>query len=156
MQMSNDNRDLVVIRQIMALQNKTTKELNDLWDKMFGIPPAVASRQHIIAKLAYRIQELAYGGLDEATENKIQAAVREISRSKKSGEKPFKKFMPMIGTKIVKEYRGAMHEVMVISNGFSYAGAVYSSLSAVAQKITGTKWNGYKFFQLSRSEHNSF
>ena len=156
MQMNDDNRGLIVIKQIMALQNRTTKELNELWDKMFGIPPAVASRQHIIAKLAYRIQELAYSGLDEATENKIQAAVREISRPKKSGEKSFKKFIPMIGTKIVKEYRGAMHEVMVVSNGFSYAGAVYSSLSAVAQKITGTKWNGYKFFQLSRSEHNSF
>jgi hypothetical protein len=154
--MSNDKRDLVVIRQIMALQNKTTKELNDLWDKMFGIPPAVASRQHMIAKLAYRIQELAYGGLDEATENKIQAAVREISRPKKANEKPYKKFMPMLGTRIVKEYRGTMHEIMVVSNGFAYAGAIYSSLSAVAQKITGTKWNGYKFFQLSRSEHNSF
>jgi hypothetical protein len=154
--MSNDKRDLVVIRQIMALQNKTTKELNDLWDKMFGIPPAVASRQHMIAKLAYRIQELAYGGLDESTEDKIQAAVREISKPKKTNEKSYKKFMPMLGTRIVKEYRGAMHEVMVVSNGFAYAGAIYSSLSAVAQKITGTKWNGYKFFQLSRSEHNSF
>jgi hypothetical protein len=154
--MSNDKRDLVVIRQIMALQNKTTKELNELWDKMFGIPPAVASKQHMIAKLAYRIQELAYGGLDEATENKIQAAVREISKPRKTNEKPYKKFMPMLGTRIIKEYRGATHEVMVVSNGFAYAGAIYSSLSAVAQKITGTKWNGYKFFNLSRSEHNSF
>jgi hypothetical protein len=146
--MSNDKRDLVVIRQIMALQNKTTKELNDLWDKMFTMPPAVASKQHIIAKLAYRIQELAYGGLDEATENKIQAAVREISKPKKANEKPYKKFMPMLGTRIVKEYRGSTHEVMVVSNGFAYAGAIYSSLSAVAQKITGTKWNGLKFFNL--------
>ncbi|MDR2723661.1 MAG: DUF2924 domain-containing protein [Holosporaceae bacterium] len=154
--MSNDKRDLVVIRQIMALQNKTTKELHDLWDKMFSVPPAVASKQHMIAKLAYRMQELAYGGLDEATENKIQAAVREISKPRKINEKPYKKFLPMLGTRIVKEYRGAMHEVMVVSNGFAYAGAIYSSLSAVAQKITGTKWNGYKFFQLSRSEHNSF
>jgi hypothetical protein len=154
--MSDDKRDLMVIRQIMPLQNKTTKELNDLWDKMFGIPPVVASKQHMIAKLAYRIQELAYGGLDEATENKIQAAVREISMPRKANEKPLKKFMPMLGTKIVKEYRGATHEVMVVSNGFAYGGSVYSSLSAVAQKITGTKWNGYKFFNFSRSEHNSF
>jgi hypothetical protein len=55
----------------------------------------------------------------------------------------------MIGTRIVKEYRGKMHEVTVVSDEFAYSGAIFSSLSAVAQKITGTKWNGIKFFNLN-------
>jgi hypothetical protein len=101
----------------------------------------------MIAKLAYRIQELAYGGTDEATENKIQAAVREISRPKNYGS--LRKFTPMVGTKIVKEYRGQIHEILVVSDGFAYAGAIFSSLSAIANKITGTKWNGIKFFNLN-------
>ncbi len=54
----------------------------------------------------------------------------------------------MIGTKIIKEYRGANHEILVVPDGFSYAGEVYKSISAVAMKITGTKWNGVKFFNL--------
>jgi hypothetical protein len=127
----------------MALQNKSTKELNDLWDKMFGVPPAVASKQHMIAKIAYRIQELAYGGVDEATKNKIQVAAKEIKRPKAVCSK---KFRPMIGTKIMKEYKGNIIEVLVVSDGFSYAGEVYKSLSSIATKITGTKWNGLKFF----------
>jgi hypothetical protein len=141
--MSNNNRDLRIVRQIMGLQDKKTSELKLLWSKMFDHPPAIDSRQHMIAKLAYRIQELAYGGTDEATERKIQAAAREIKRPKALGSK---KFRPMIGTKIVKEYRGALIEVLVIHDGFSYAGEVYKSLSTIATKITGTKWNGLKFF----------
>jgi hypothetical protein len=144
---TDNKQDLAVVKQIVALQSKSAKELHDFWYKMFSHPPAVDSRQHMIAKLAYRIQELAYGGTDETTENKIQAAVREISRPKSSGS--FRKFTPMIGTRIVKEYRGKMHEVTVVSDGFVYAGAVYSSLSAIANKITGTKWNGIKFFNLN-------
>jgi hypothetical protein len=142
--MSNDSRDLVVIKQIMALQNKTTKDLNDLWDKMFGTPPAVASRQHIIAKLAYRIQELAYGGIDAGTEQKLIAGVRELDKPKSKT----KKYSPMVGTKIVKEYKGKIHEVLVVEDGFAYGGTIFNSLSAVAQKITGTKWNGLKFFNV--------
>ena len=138
-------QDLSVIKQVMDLQNKSLREFDKLWAKMFDHPPAIASREYMISKLAYRIQELAYGGIDDATENKIKAAAKEISKTKKA---PTRKFCPMIGTKIVKEYKGANHEVFVIPDGFSYCGEVYNSLSAVAGKITGTKWNGVKFFNL--------
>ena len=97
----------------------------------------------MIAKIAYRIQELAYGGVDEATKSKIQAAAREIKRPKAGNRK---RFNPMIGTKIMKEYKGKMIEVLVVNDGFSYSGEVYKSLSSIATKITGTKWNGLKFF----------
>ena len=59
-----------------------------------------------------------------------------------------RKFCPMIGTKIVKEYRDKIHEVVVVNDGFAYEGMVYKSLSAIATKITGTKWNGLKFFEV--------
>jgi hypothetical protein len=55
----------------------------------------------------------------------------------------------MVGTKIVKEYKGKTHEVTVVEEGFSYGGAIFKSLSAVAQKITGTKWNGLRFFNIN-------
>ena len=56
------------------------------------------------------------------------------------------KFSPMIGTKITKKYNDQMIEIVVVNNGFAYDGEVYKSLSAIATKITGTKWNGLKFF----------
>jgi hypothetical protein len=52
----------------------------------------------------------------------------------------------MIGTKIMKEYKGNVIEVLVVPDGFSYAGEIYKSLSSIATRITGTKWNGLKFF----------
>ena len=110
---------------------------------MFDHVPAISSREYMIAKIAYRIQELAYGGVDEATKSKIQAAAKEVKRPKAMSNK---KFRPMIGTKIMKEYRGKMLEILVVHDGFSYAGEVYKSLSSIATRVTGTKWNGLKFF----------
>ena len=142
--MNNAQRqDLNIIKRIMALQDKKKEELKELWKKMFDHVPAISSREHMIAKIAYRIQELAYGGVDEATKSKIQAAAKEIKRPKATCSK---KFRPMIGTKIMKEYRGNVIEVLVVHDGFSYAGEVYKSLSSIATKITGTKWNGLRFF----------
>ncbi len=137
--------DLTVIKQIVALQNQSTKQLEELWYKLFDCPPAVYSKPHMIGKLAYKIQELAYGGLDERTEAKIRAAERDVSRPKKTLKK---KYMPMVGTKIVKNYRDKTHEILVVDDGFAYEGVVYSSFSAIAQIITGTKWNGLKFFNI--------
>jgi hypothetical protein len=142
----HSEQDLKLIRQIMELQNKKTAELKALWDKMFDRPPAVSSREHMISKLAYRIQELAYGGIDEVTANKIQTAAKKIKNPKnqQSG-----KFNPMVGTKIVKDYKGKLIEVFVVDGGFAYAGEIYKSLSSIATKITGTKWNGLKFFNVT-------
>jgi hypothetical protein len=50
--------------------------------------------------------------------------------------------------RVQKEYRGQIHEILVVNDGFAYAGAVYGSLSAIATKIAGTKWNGLKFFNI--------
>ena len=102
-------QNLSVIKQIMGLQNKKKHDLKVLWDKMFDHVPAVSSREYMIAKIAYRIQELAYGGVDEATKSKIQAAAREIKRPKAVSKK---RFNQMIGTKIMKEYKGKMIEIL--------------------------------------------
>jgi hypothetical protein len=141
--MASKNEDFKIMRQIMSLQDKKLPELKTLWQKMFDHVPAVSSREYMIAKIAYRVQELAYGGIDEVTKDKIQAVAREIKRPKAVCSK---KFRPMIGTKIMKEYKGNVIEVLVVQDGFSYAGEIYKSLSAIATKITGTKWNGVKFF----------
>ena len=139
---SNTQNALSIIKQIIALQSMNEDSLLSMWDKFFDYKPEVSSRQHIISKIAYKIQELVYGGVDPATEEKIREQAKNTSlRSKKK-----KKFQPQIGTKIVKEYHEKTYEVLVVDDGFAYEGEVFKSLSAIANKITGTKWNGLKFF----------
>ena len=144
--MIQKEQDLTVVKQVMSLKFKTLNDLIKLWHSMFDKPPVFRSRQYLIPKLAYRIQELAYGGVDIKTEKAIASAVKELDKNKRKSNK----YAPSIGTKIVKEYRGQIHEVLAVENGFAYGGTVFKSLSAIATKITGTKWNGLKFFNVGR------
>ena len=142
--MIQKEQDLTVVKQVMSLKFKTLNDLVKLWNSMFDKPPVFRSRQYLIPKLAYRIQELAYGGVDIKTEKAIASAVKELDKNKRKSNK----YAPSIGTKIVKKYRGQIHEVLAVENGFAYGGKVFKSLSAIATKITGTKWNGLKFFNV--------
>lgn len=132
--------DYQVIKQIMRLKTLSLTELSDLWFSLYTHKPISDSKMYMIPQLAYRIQELAYGGENEDTKRKIQQVAHDISRGKK------KSYRPLLGTKIVKEYKDKLHEIFVVNEGFSYNGRVYNSLSAIAQQITGTKWNGLVFF----------
>lgn len=135
--------DLAVIKQVMTLQNMDSDELTSLWSKFFDFPPEISSKEYMMGRLAYKIQEMAYGDTDPGTEEKIKECMKKVQRPL---DKKTRKFMPMIGTQIKKEYRGELHEVLVVPEGFSYKNEVFKSLSAIAAKITGTKWNGPKFF----------
>jgi len=145
---SNTKNDLSIIKQIIALKSMDENSLRNMWDKFFDCKPEVSSRQHMVAKIAYKIQELAYGGVDPATEEKIREQAKKTSLK---NQKKKKKFQPQVGTKIVKEYHDKTYEVLVVNDGFAYEGAIFKSLSAIANKITGTKWNGLKFFGVSAS-----
>ena len=145
----NTKQDLSVIKQVAALQSMKNAELETVWHKLFDHPPEVASRQYMIGKLAYKIQELAYGGVDSETENKIKAGAKRILTPTDQKKKACR-FTPMIGTTITKEYHGKVHEVLVVNDGFAYNNEIYRSLSAIATKIAGTRWNGLKFFGVKK------
>ncbi|MDR2781118.1 MAG: DUF2924 domain-containing protein [Holosporaceae bacterium] len=141
--MTNEH-DLNIIKQVLKLKTMSLNDLRDLWYSLYKHDPISDSKMYMIPQLAYRIQELAYGGTDEATERKIQQVAHDISKGKK------KTYKALLGTKIVKEYKDKLHEIFVVAEGFSYNGRVYSSLSAIAQQITGTKWNGLVFFGVKK------
>ena len=139
--------DICTISYIMKLQKQSERELRTIWRIMFDNEPEIISRKYMIGRLAHKIQELAHGnGIDPEIENKIKACAKKLTREKTIASKKEHKFNPIAGAKIVKEYKGNVYEIMVVEDGFSYAGIVYKSLSAIATKITGTKWNGLKFF----------
>ncbi|MFT5114094.1 MAG: hypothetical protein ACI8P9_003427, partial [Parasphingorhabdus sp.] len=94
---------------------------------------------------AWRIQELAYGGLSPETKERIEQRVRIRDKPK-----PGKIQRPAVGTKLIREHKGVEHHVTVTRNGFEYQGRTFRSLSHIAREITGTRWSGPLFFGLSR------
>ena len=133
--MNNAQRqDLHIIKQIMALESKNTEELTKLWRTFYDYEPMSYSKSYLMSKIACRIQEEAYGALSTAARKRMDQMSETIN-----GSIVKKKYRPLIGSKIIKEYRNKTHEIAVLEGGFAYEGEVFKSLSSVAQHITGTK-----------------
>jgi hypothetical protein len=147
-----------VMAQVAALPAMPIKELKAMWRDLYGKEPPPYNRAYIVKRLAYRIQELAYGGLSEAARFKMRAILDEIGadalaspRGGATGKtKKRRAETPVVGTRLVREWHGERHEVTVVEGGFAYSGQRYRSLSAIARAITGTQWNGWVFFRLKQ------
>lgn len=136
-----------IIRQVIDLQNKSSAELREMYEVLFSeAPPYNSTKEHLRPKLAYRMQELALGGVNADTKEKLE---RMANGATPASVRSHTDLLP--GTKVCREWNGVMHEVEVKKNCFEYQGKSYRSLSAVARQITGTRWNGPKFFKLRRS-----
>jgi len=92
-----------------------------------------------VKALAYDIQVKAFGGLSARTIRALKAAARP-------GSGPATARLPARGSRLVREWNGALHEVEVLDDGYHWRGQRFRSLSAIAQVITGTKWSGPRFF----------
>jgi hypothetical protein len=141
-----------VLAQLAALPEKTPAELKQLWRDLYDREPPSGNKPFLIKRLAYRIQELAYGGLSARAEAKLNVLVEEEDRRVKGLPVVRKGDRPIAGTRLIRQWQGVEHCVTVLDDGFEYQGAKYRSLSAIARAITGTRWNGPAYFGLrSRS-----
>lgn len=97
--------------------------------------------------IAHRLQEKAYGGLSRETQRLLNQMVKAMMQSGNTGriELP-RRIKP--GSELVRSWKGRTYKVTVVANGYSYDGTFFASLSEIANKITGTRWNGPKFFGL--------
>jgi hypothetical protein len=135
-----------VLAQLAALPAKTTAELKQLWRELYDREPPLFKRDFLVKRLAYRIQELAYGGLSARAEAKLDRLIAEEEArlngklAKRRGDRP------ITGTRLIREWQGVEHAVTVLDDGYEYQGRPYRSLSAIARAITGTRWNGPVFF----------
>ena len=137
-----------VLAQLSALPSKTTPELKQLWRDLYDREPPSYNKQFLVKRLAYRIQELAYGGLSARAEAKLNELIQEEDRRLK-GKLPVRKGdRTIVGTRLIREWQGVEHSATVLDDGFEYQGRRYKSLSAVARAITGTRWNGPLFWGL--------
>jgi Protein of unknown function (DUF2924) len=142
------SRDLEVARRLEALSDLTPDELRKEWRRLYRSQPPRVSRDLLVRAIAYRLQELRYGGLNKATSRKLVAVVQ----SWRSDEEIAPESTPRIraGARLVREWNGRTHTVTVEEDGFTYGRRKYPSLSAIARDITGARWSGPRFFGLAR------
>jgi hypothetical protein len=137
-----------VLGRLAALQALPTAALKQQWWELFGKEPPPWNRAYIQSRLAYRIQELAYGGLKPETRARLEALGEQLDGGNVVLRRIRADNRPLPGTRLVREYDGVQHVVTVLPDGFDFEGRPYRSLSAVARHITGTRWNGWTFFGL--------
>ena len=155
---SSNQRSNPIVRQVADLRNLSQEELKNLWRTLYGTEPPAHNKAHLVSRLAYRIQELTYGGISETAKAKMKAIMEASGLDENGGEPRTKRLratgrkdQPVVGTRIVRDWNGQTHEVIVVHGGFQYDGRLFRSLTAVAEAITGSHWNGRAFFGLAKS-----
>ena len=137
-----------VLARLAALKTTPTPALKQQWRELFGKEPPPYNRRFLESRLAYRIQELAYGGLKPEIIERLEALGEQLDGGNISVRKQRVDDRPIAGTRLIREWQGVEHCVTVRDEGFEYQGRPFQSLSAVARAITGTRWTGWVFFGL--------
>ncbi len=155
-----------IATRIQKLRKMSVSELRDKHVELFGIETRSRHKDQLFKRLAWRIQELKYGGLSDRAKVRAEQIANDLDarflppRKRKGTENSPHEILPMSvlttgaypapGTILSREYHGEIHQVTVLDRGFEYQGKVYRSLSGIATAITGTQWNGYLFFGLKK------
>ena len=138
------------------MSDLSAAELERIWQHHLSdkvpdhLPKSVLSRL-----LAYRLQVEQHGGLSKKTLAYLKAIEVDL-RDGKAPETPYpdeQKLKP--GCQLIREHEGTDHRVTVIDGGYQWTGKTFTSLSAVAKAITGTNWNGHRFFGLKGKASSS-
>ena len=140
------NPDPAIETEVARIHVMNIAELRALWRvRMKGDPPKAFGPDLLRRSLAYNVQEDAYGGLDA----KISRLLNQlIAQSAKNNGKLVLARRIKAGAVLVREWKGKHHRVTVLEEGFSFEDKPYENLSEIARTITGTRWNGPRFFGL--------
>src|SRR5687768_1010602 len=120
-----------VLAQLAALKTAPIGDLRQKWRELFEREPPLYNRRYLESRLAYRIQELAYGGLKPETIERLEALADQLEG--KRGKRRAIESRPIAGTRLIREWRGVEHCVTVREEDFEYQGKPYASLSAIAR-----------------------
>ena len=136
---------LSVAAQVAALPSLPTPELWSLWDRYFPRRPENPNRSYLESRVAYKLQEQAFGGLSAETQHRLVNIGMRHSKIKGRLKSNDIELAP--GTVLFREWGERDHKVTVTAEGsFEYEGKLFKSLSAVARQISGTPWSGPLFF----------
>jgi hypothetical protein len=149
--MSRALRDVTACREALArLPELALSELRQQWRALYKSEASPhLSRELLLRAFAYRLQEVALGGLRPECQRQLRHIAQQFNET---GEIRRRARLELkSGTRLVREWQGRIYEVLVLDDGFSWQGTYYPSLSAVARKITGTAWSGPLFFGLKQN-----
>src|ERR1700716_2614426 len=142
--------DAALETEIGRLPALSLLELRNRWKTLFGHSAPKSLRRNFLARaVAYQMQVEAYGGLSVATKRRL----REIAHAVRTGDANAMLGSTRIkpGTQMIRQWQNTTHTVTALVEGFEWNGRTYKSLSAVANAITGTNWNGFAFFGIKRA-----
>ena len=137
-----------VLAQLAALKGAPAAALKAKWRALFDTEPPPYNRRFLESRLAYRIQELAYGGLKKEPVERLRVLARQYDGKTGGRSKARSDRLPIAGTRLVREWQGVQHCVTIRGDDFEFQGRPYKSLSAIAREITKVRWNGWVFFGL--------
>ena len=140
--------DAAVLARLTELKTMDVAALKARWRDLFAAAPPPYNRTFLERRLAYRIQELAFGGLKPETIARLEALGEQLDGGNMMVRRKCADDRPIAGTRLIREWQGIEHTVTVIIDGYEWQGRPYKSLSSVARAITGTRWNGWIFFGL--------
>ena len=140
-----------VLARIVALKSMPIDQLKKTWRDLYSTEPPAYNRRFLENRLAYRLQELAYGGLKTSTVKRLEQLGEQLDGGKVKVRSRRVDSRPIAGTRLIREWQETPHEVIVHCDHFEYQGCPYKSLSSIAKLITGTVWNGWAFFGLKKA-----
>jgi hypothetical protein len=147
--------------RLRALDQMTVGDLAEKYREVFGESTRKRNKQYLRKRIAWRIQELAEGGLSQRALERIEQLAPEapvrwrqpVVRKDGAGGQAVPLAtpardprLPPVGAVLTRQHDGVEHKVTVLVDGFGYQGERHRSLSKVARVITGTPWNGFLFF----------
>ena len=136
-------------RNLAGLADLDTASLRCEWRRLYRSHPPVHIRRDLLTlAIAWKLQERVYGGLTAAQKHKLAGLAEELRTNGDLSGSPSIRVKP--GMRLVREWRGETHSVLVLEDGFEWNGERHPSLSAIAREITGTLWSGPRFFGLRR------
>lgn len=141
---------MTIIGKLAAIQAMDIGDLKKEWRRLFETEPPAFNRKTLEARLAYRIQELAFGGLSKDTRRRLKDLGERVDGGDPLIRHARVDNRPATGTQLIREWKGEEQVVTVTPAGYEWCGRPYKSLSAVARAITGTRWNGWVFFGLKQ------
>lgn len=132
---------------LAGLPDRSYAELQAEWRRLYRAPPPKKlSRDVLELAIAWKLQEAALGGLSAAAKRQLEALAQSMATG---GDIAQPRAVSLkLGARLVREWNGETHDVLVVEGGFRWRGERWPSLSAIAREITGTRWSGPRFFGL--------
>jgi hypothetical protein len=153
-------------QQIADLRKRKTKELRVMYQELFGEASRSANQAHLFRRIAWRLQAQAEGDLSERARRRAEEIAREADLRLRAPRRFWRTDgsaglaaaaksardarLPPAGTLLTRVHEGKKIQVTVLQKSFEYKGKRYPSLILIAQRVTGTRWNGYSFFGLRK------